>query len=81
MAWIIGYVTGLGLVPVAIADYQLKKRDKARYEALMAERPYAMERWNRSYYCSKHDVVFDPDTGDSAPPQQMQEFLARAYKP
>lgn len=27
--------------------------------------------WNRYYYCFRDDIIFDPETGKSCPPQQL----------
>ena len=36
----------------------------------------AMANWNRLYYCTRDDVVFDPQTGKVVPEEALQEMLA-----
>lgn len=31
--------------------------------------------WARLYYCFRDDIVFDPVTGDSMPPQELNQYL------
>ncbi len=38
----------------------------------------AMDKWNKSYYCHKHDVVFDSESGESCPPTSLKEFLYKS---
>ncbi len=33
-------------------------------------------KWNRLYLCFRDDIVFDPETGKSVPPQLLNELLA-----
>lgn len=35
----------------------------------------AQERWGRSYYCGRDDIVFDPQTQETCKPEQLQAFL------
>ncbi len=34
----------------------------------------AVKKWNRLYYCWKHDIVFDPETGESYPPTETKKL-------
>lgn len=36
-----------------------------------------MEKGNRLYYCYTHDLVFDPDTGNSFPPTEVSRYIAQ----
>ncbi len=44
--------------------------DRQVWEALM-------ERWSELYYCHRHTIVFDPATGETAPPERMTQLLTR----
>jgi len=61
---------------VLIPYFRKKTREEERYAA---ERPLwekVVEVWNRSYYCFRDDIVFDPKTGGGAcRPKDMKEFL------
>lgn len=35
----------------------------------------AMKKWDRLYYCHKHDIVFDPENGETCPSNSLKEFL------
>lgn len=35
----------------------------------------AMEKYSRSYYCHRDDVVFDPETGTACAPSRLMEYL------
>ena len=56
-------------------DRQKKAKNEVVYlkEKLIWER--AMAKWNRLYYCHKHDIVFDPENGETHTPTSLKEFL------
>lgn len=35
----------------------------------------SMDKWNNLYYCHKHDIVFDPNTGQHLPADRMNELF------
>ena len=66
----------LGVGILIIRWYVRKFREaRANYPLTRAAWESAIQRWERSYYCSRDDVVFDPDTGRSCQPQGLKQFL------
>jgi hypothetical protein len=70
---------GGGLIPIGIgiglvsafwgySSYQT-------YQAQMRTWSTALEVWNRLYYCSRNDCIFDPYTRQSAPTDRMDLLL------
>ena len=59
---------------------RLRKRGERAY--LVNTRVYELskDRWNELYYCSRHDIVFDPKTGESCPPQNIQQLIQHLLK-
>jgi hypothetical protein len=52
-----------------------RKRDEAAY---LFEKPrwdVAISRWNRSYFCHRDGIVFDPDTQETCQPDDLSGFL------
>jgi hypothetical protein len=45
------------------------------YEAAHTRWSSAMERWSRLYYCSRDDLVYDPETGESFPPGATGRYV------
>ncbi len=42
----------------------------------------AMQRWNRLYFCQRDGIVFDPETGETCDPSNIQNFLyGKALQP
>jgi len=56
-----------------------RKAAQAKMEFDFAARKNAwgtgMERWNRSYYCHRDGIVFDPITEETCPPEKMSQLL------
>jgi len=40
----------------------------------------AMQNWNRLRYCSRDDVVFDPQTGETIAPETLASLLSTEVK-
>lgn len=72
----LGWILYLGLLIWWFLSH--KKSEDNRVEKLMPDWSRAMERWNRLYYCSRDDLVFDPSDGSSAPASQMDQLIHRA---
>lgn len=39
---------------------------------------HAMKKWDRLYYCHKHDIVFDPKNSETCAPNLLKEFLLQS---
>ena len=85
-----GWISVLGIVGVALCltflfiglgalgfRWYINKNKQVQLEYPAKKRAWdqAMARWNRSYYCFRDDVVFDPDNGESCRPQDLNQFL------
>jgi hypothetical protein len=59
--------------------FRLRASDQAAYGDYCVQRQawdQAQEKWNRLYYCSRHDIVFDPDKpGESCQPRSLLSFI------
>jgi len=79
----IGFPLGLVLPVVALVLLHsfLLKRSKSRYSREFPVWQAMMERWNRLYYCSRDDVVFDPATGESVGPEALGALLSLTPPP
>ncbi len=66
----------IGICSLGIRWY-IRKQQRVRKEYPAKKRAWdqAMARWNRSYYCFRDDIVFDPDNDESCRPQDLQQFL------
>lgn len=69
------------LIYALVKASRIKAERETLYPGQLSEWKKAYQKWNRAYYCLKHDIVFDPETGDSAPPQQLKEFLGYPSQP
>lgn len=49
---------------------------RSEYEEVISEWEQSMIKWNRLYYCSACDVVFDPQTGRCTPPGAVAKLIA-----
>ncbi len=47
----------------------------AKYEKDVSAWGAAMEKYRRSYYCSRDDIVFDPEEGTFCDPSQLTRYL------
>lgn len=52
---------------------------RARYSVEKPAWEQSMTKYHRSYYCSRDFIVFDPETGDTAKPDDLHPFLCRAH--
>jgi hypothetical protein len=50
-----------------------KEREKLQQNIPIWES--AMRKWDRLYYCHKHDIAFDPENGETCPSNSLKEFL------
>lgn len=74
-----GYPAGfvLSLVGLLVLHTSLLRGSKARYTRELPIWQAMMEVWNRLYYCTRDDVVFDPATRETAEPERLAALLAR----
>jgi len=80
IADIVGAVLGTIVFVVAFIylinfDKNKKAKDIVKYEKEKPKWDKAMSKWNRIYYCHKHDIVFDPESGESCSPSGLKNFL------
>jgi len=69
-------VPSLLVITVAIyRDSQRRRRAKAELLNRVAAWELAMNRWRRVYYCSRDDIVFDPETSEWCEPADLEKFL------
>lgn len=75
--WIgcISLPVSLIVIRLLYRERQKNRRAKAQFPARMQAWEQAMARWGRVYYCSRDDIVFDPETGESCHPADLHEFL------
>ena len=57
-----------GVLAVPVRRYT---KYKAAMRVWRAQKPV----WDLLYYCARHDVVFNPGTGEMQPPSSMKELL------
>ena len=83
---LIGVIPAGGVVGIFVGSYfvyryfkGLENKKKAREEVRYSEEKLIwdklMQKWDRLYYCHKHDIVFDPENGESCAPSLLKEFL------
>lgn len=65
-------VAGLRTLRIATAN---ETTWRANFEDRLAAWTRATEKWNRTYYCFRDDIVFDPESGDSAPVDSFATYL------
>ncbi|WP_040702236.1 hypothetical protein [Nocardiopsis ganjiahuensis] len=63
---------GLALI---LWDLRRTEARRKRANAGSAHRERAWQAWQRLYYCSRDDVVFDPATRSFAPPSAMRRLI------
>jgi hypothetical protein len=75
-----GYPLGfvLTIAGLVVLHGALIKGSRARFSREMPPWQAKMERWERLYYCSRDDVVFDPTDGKSVMPEDLQSLLVTA---
>lgn len=74
-----GVVAGIIAAGLFVAVFSLIRTASYRRELVQWEAK--MSRWNRLYYCNRDHIVFDPETGHKASPEDVENFLAGATKP
>jgi hypothetical protein len=76
LAGVLVCLLSLGVGILIIRWYVKKFREaRANHPLTRAAWESAIQRWERSYYCNRDDVVFDPDTGRTCQPQGLKLFL------
>ncbi len=54
------------------------KEKKAKKEVIYLKEKFlwekAIAKWNQLYYCHKHDIVFDPENGETCAPNSLIKF-------
>ena len=62
----------VGALPLAfLVNSKNRLMDQITADAWRSE----LHRWSHLYYCSRHDLVFDPGTGRTATPAEMQTLI------
>jgi len=66
-----------GAILVTIIAYESALHETSRTELPEKLRIWNQQinRWSRLYYCYRDDLVYDPETGRSCPPGQMNTLL------
>jgi hypothetical protein len=73
-----GFIVGLGaFYGLRLWEQALKKRTEKIITEEIPRWEKAMERWNKLYYCSRDDGVFDLSEGEFVPTQQLMKYLYR----
>lgn len=70
------FLVGAGLL--WLCDHSAKQAfalQMADYSAGLPTWEETVRRWERLYYCSRDDLVFDPNTNATCSPQHLQQFL------
>ena len=68
-------LTGLVWFFVLRAEGDGEAEGQARHQAALAQWEHAMRIWDRLFYCSRCDHVYDPQGGAAAPPHAMPALL------
>lgn len=83
--WLFGYfstIIPVLAVAIIIITYIQENRRKAQADfRYTQEKPTwdaAMSKWSRLYYCHKHDIVFDPETGEYCDTTSLREFIYKS---
>lgn len=76
MACAVAFLVGAGFF--LKANTKARKADEVRYAGEKRAWDDAMEVYDRLYYCSRHDLVFDSATGETCRPEDTQRFCYRA---
>jgi hypothetical protein len=58
-----------------IAAVNRYEKAKLQYSLEKSNWDIAMEKWNRSYFCDRDHIVFDPENGTTCDPTDLQKFL------
>ena len=68
------------LVLILLLWWQYVNKDhmKDTYAIKKPQWDKAMLKWNRLYYCHKHDIVFDPENRESCSPSSLNKFLYKS---
>jgi hypothetical protein len=72
LAFIVGFLI---LILLLWAQKVFKDNSTVNYANEKPQWDKAILKWNRLYYCHKHDIVFDPDNGKTCTPPSLKEFL------
>lgn len=67
---------GLGILTLVWAPFY-NRRTRGTYDAELLRWQGAMQVWDRLYYCSRDDIVFDPDNGKQFPTSRMVHYCYR----
>lgn len=74
-------LTGLGIIVVAAFIFgRATKTTKDKRNKATAAMPHwqrAISRWNKLYYCSRDDGVFDPDEREFIPADNLMSYIYR----
>lgn len=54
---------------------RIRKHNLAEYAEKKDIWDTALARWNSLYYCCRDDIVYNPETGESCPPSQIETLL------
>jgi predicted RNA-binding Zn-ribbon protein involved in translation (DUF1610 family) len=71
----IGTLIAIPIAKSKLAPFLIKKR--AKLQAQLKQWHIAKNRWENSYYCQRHDIVFLKDNQEAVPLENFQSFLKR----
>jgi len=70
----------LGIKFYSKKDKEKKNRIKAAYYEKKTQWDAAIKKYNRSYYCFRDGIVYDPESDDMGKPESLSEFLYETEK-
>ena len=72
-SWI--FALGITITLAFLVNYFLFMPLQKEYKELKPEWDEAIRRWSELYYCSRDDCVFNPNTGESVPPERISALI------
>ena len=77
---IVAYIIWLAFHPRRVAQLQQAMRIDKKHliparEADRATYEQSLQVWHQLYYCSRDDIIFNPNTGETAPSDMMHKLL------
>ena len=65
----------LGVKFLSQRDKEKKERLKSDYYQKKTQWDAAIQKYNRSYFCFRDGIIYDPETGDIGKLDSLMEFL------
>lgn len=62
-------------------DKEKKKRREAAYQQKKMHWDAAIQKYNRSYYCFRDGIIFDPESSQTGKPAALEDFLDLSPEP